>query len=142
MEQILNSLQEDQEWCKGYMNFEGYAKKLIDAGPTLSVIDDDGIVWACGGVAEQEPHRALSWILIREGIGVSRFRRLHKETTIFFDSLDYNRIELVADAHFDDSSKWATLLGFKLEGLMYEYFPNGRDGFLYARIKSRSERSE
>lgn len=121
-------------WGVEYMDLDQYAAILIEGGPAFSLISDDGTVWGCAGVCELEPHRASAWALIREGIG-GNFFRFHKEVYRFLCETDYNRVEMAVDVEFDQSERWAKMLGFKLEGYMRQYFPNKQDAYLYARIK-------
>lgn len=116
------------------MDLDTYANTLIDAGPSFSLISDDGIVWGCAGVSHIEGHRAAAWALIRDGIGPN-FYRFHKGVRKFLDDCDYTRVEMTVDVSFVEAARWAKMLGFKVEGYMRQYFPNGEDALLYARVK-------
>ena len=135
MDQMLEHLQRDQLWGVDYMPEDNYADILIDAGPAFSMIDSDGTVWGCAGVQELEHHRAMSWALIREGITLRILVELSKGIQCFLDNTDYARVEAAVAMDFEKSNKWARMLGFKLEGFMHGYFPNGGDAYLYARVK-------
>lgn len=134
MDQLLSHLQEQQVWGVAYMDLEQYAGILIDGGPSFSLICDEGVVWGCAGVCQLDPHRANAWALIREGIG-GNFFRFHKEVYSFLCNTEYNRVEMAVDTEFQESERWARMLGFELEGYMRQYFPDGRDAYLYARVK-------
>jgi len=121
-------------WGVAYMDLETYSDFLVDSGPSFSLISDEGIVWGCAGVSELEKHRASAWALIREDIG-HNFYHFHKGIMNHFKVLDYNRIEMYTDVRFAQASRWAKMLGFKAEGYMEKYFPNGDDALLYARVK-------
>lgn len=111
-----------------------YCKALESAGPAYTVMDGCSVV-ACGGLAEQWATRATAWSLISEDVTGHKFARLHKMVLRFLASQDYPRIEMTVDHDFEQGHRWARLLGFRWEGLMKKYNPNGSDCDLYARVK-------
>lgn len=131
---ILSAIQEDQAWSVPYIKeIDAYASKLIEAGPAHAFVEGEE-VYGCMGVMELEPHRAISWTLIRDDIG-RRFFRFHKSVLSLLGGLRYQRIELVTHDGHRDAERWAEMLGFSWEGCMQKYFPNGTMGNLYARVK-------
>ena len=115
------------------MNLETYASDMVGCGPAFALVDEEK-VWACAGVCEIEPHRATAWALIHEDIGF-RFLQFHKGVLAFLNDCKYQRVELATSDGFDKAERWAEMLGFKWEGCMEKYFPNGSMGNLYARVK-------
>ncbi len=115
------------------MNLETYASDLISAGPSFAMVCDRD-VWGCAGVWELEPHRATAWALVHEEIG-TRFFQFHKAVLSFLDGCKYQRVEMATDDGFGQAERWAKMLGFKWEGCMQKYFPDGSLGNLYARVK-------
>lgn len=115
------------------MNLETYADMLVTCGPSFAFLDE-GEVWGCAGVQELEPHRATAWALIHKDIG-TRFFKFHKAVLSFLDECKYHRVEMATQDGFRDAERWAEMLGFKWEGCMQKYFPDGSLGNLYARVK-------
>lgn len=115
------------------MHLESYASFLIECGPAFALVSGKD-VWACAGVREIEPHRSNAWALVHERIG-SRFLQFHKGVILFLDDCKYQRVELVTVDGFVKAERWAEMLGFKWEGCMEKYFPDGSLGNLYARVK-------
>ena len=113
-----------------------YAQKLIDSGSAYAFVDN-GEAWACAGVCELEPHRGSAWAWIRDDIGVQkvRFLQFHRAVIAVLDDCGYQRVELVTYDGHREAERWAEMLGFRWEGCMSKYFPNGTMGNLYARIK-------
>lgn len=116
-----------------YVDLDTYASVLVDCGPGYALVVDEE-VWACAGVWEIEAHRATAWALIHEEIGL-KFLQFHKGVLAFLNECKYQRVELVTQDGFTKAERWAGMLGFKWEGCMEKYFPDGKMGNLYARIK-------
>ena len=115
------------------MNIETYASDMVVCGPAFALVDEKE-VWACSGVCELESHRAIAWALIHEEIGL-RFFQFHKGVVAFLNECKYQRVELATEDGIGKAERWAEMLGFKWEGCMEKYFPDGSMGNLYARVK-------
>lgn len=126
-------LQGDQSLGVRHMDLDTYADILIGCGPGYALVAEEE-VWGCAGVWELEPHRATAWALIHEDIG-ARFFRFHNSVVKFLNECKYQRVELATQDGFGAAERWAKMLGFKWEGCMAKYFPDGSMGNLYARIK-------
>lgn len=134
MERILSVLQEDQQWGTAYMNLDTYAQEMVDAGEGFAMVDGEEVI-GCAGVSRLDMCRAQSWALISENIGPMRYFQYHKAVRDFLDNCDWQRVEMaVAEMHVE-AHRWAHMLGFKPEGLMKKYFPDGGSATLWARIK-------
>lgn len=129
----MSHLQADQTWGVSYMDLDNYASVLIECGPAFAMADGLA-VWGCAGVCEIEPHRATAWALIHEEIG-ARYFRFHKAVLSFLVGCKYQRVELATRDGDANAERWAKMLGFKWEGCMDRYFPDGGMGNLYARVK-------
>jgi hypothetical protein len=92
------------------------------------------------GFAGLIPHwqgRAVAWCVLGDGVSRRNIVAVHSAVTrgvtdAFSEGIE--RIEMTVDADFEAGHRWARLLGFTVEGRMRRYF-NGRDHFLYARVK-------
>ena len=51
------------------------------------------------------------------------------------DGCGIRRIEAAVDAEYTISQRWHELMSFQREGRMRAYTPDGRDAYLYARIR-------
>lgn len=115
------------------MNLDTYASVLIECGDAFAMVADRE-VWGCAGVCEIGTCRGNAWALIHEDIG-RRFFQFHKAVISYLDRCKYQRVELAARDGHKEAERWAEMLGFKWEGCMEKYFPDGSMGNLYARIK-------
>ncbi len=129
----MSHLQGDQAWGVSYMSPDTYPFLLTKCGPAYALIAGKE-VWGCAGVQELEPHRGRAWALIHERIG-QRFFQFHKAVMSFLDECKYQRVELATQDGFIPAERWAEMLGFRWEGCMEKYFPDGSMGNLYARVK-------
>jgi len=126
-------LQESQQLFRKFFD-KNYGPALQASGPCFTAIDD-GQVLICAGAARQWDNRAIAWSLISAHAG-RQFVRIHKAVTRFLETTDFNRIEAFVDADFEQAHRWIEMLGFQREGYMRQFTPDGRDSFLYARLKN------
>lgn len=110
-----------------------YARALEDAGNGYTALVD-GMPIACAGLVEQWEGRALAWALIAENAG-PHFVRITRAVRRALDIAQYRRIEAHVDAEFGAGIRWAQMLGFEVESKMAQFTPEGRDAFMYVRIK-------
>ncbi len=63
--------------------------------------------------------------------------RLHRAVSERIDQLPYRRLEATVDGDFEAGHNWLRLLGFRLETPhgMPGFLPDGRTGYMYARVK-------
>lgn len=96
----------------------------------------DGHPIACAGVVEVWRGRAYAWALLSDEAG-PHMLRLTREIRSRLERLPFRRVEMAVDAGFPEAARWARVLGFWLEtpNPMRGYLPNGRDAWLYARLK-------
>jgi hypothetical protein len=109
----------------------GYALALHGGGYSALV---DGHVIACAGIVEQWHGRGLAWALLGDDSG-RHFPRMVKAMRRMLDVAPYRRIEAQVDCTFIQGIRLAGLLGFELESKMRAFTPDGRDAFMYVRIK-------
>jgi len=100
----------------------------------------DGRIVGCAGILPQWPGRAIAWALLSHELCGRHFLRAHHQVLNVLRSAQHGgmrRIETSVDAGFNAGHRWARALGFRPEGLMRAYSPEGRDHVLYACIGSR-----
>jgi len=110
-----------------------YAEGLVAAGPSFTAFADERVI-ACGGVFRQGEHCGIVWALMTPA---TRFylTSITRAIMRWLDECGIRRIEAAVDAEYEISQRWHELMGFKREGLIECYTPDGRDGYLYARIR-------
>lgn len=100
-------------------------------------ITDRRRVLACAGLAPHWPGRSTGWALLSAGIGPNRFIAVHRLIAAALDRHETRhpgRIEIQIDPDHAAALRWATILGFDVEGRLRRYLPDGRDMILMARI--------
>lgn len=110
-----------------------YGPALVAGGPCFTGVHEGAIV-GCSGVVKQWDNRAVAWALLSDHSG-KHFPRIHKAVKRFLDTVDFKRVEAFVDYDFDQGHRWIRMLGFKPEGVMRCFTPEGKDAVLYARIK-------
>lgn len=126
-------LQPQQEQFYAHVSPE-YGQALAISGPAFTGILD-GRILGCAGVVKQWENRAIAWALLSGDLG-NEFVRIHRAVKRFLDMTDFHRVEAHVDANFEQGHRWIQMLGFKPEGYMKEFNPNGGDAVLYARLKN------
>lgn len=94
----------------------------------------DGHPVACAGLVEQWEGRALAWALIAKDAG-PHFVRITRAVRRALDVAQWRRVEAHVDAEFAAGIRWAEMLGFSVESKMRAFTPEGRDAFMFARIR-------
>lgn len=99
-----------------------------------SAIDGDTVI-ASAGIVEQWKGRGLCWALLAGDIGASRFVRVSRAVRRAVDVAQWRRLEMQVDAEHVAAMRWAELLGFEVESKLRSFLPDGRDAFMYVRIR-------
>lgn len=126
-------LQPAQEMARPLLADPEYRKALAVPGMAFSALDGDRVL-CCAGLIQYWEGRAEAWALMGQDLKRD-FLRIHYATRRFLDVCGFRRIEATVDPDFGCARAWIEALGFKYEGLMPGYTPDGRDCFRYARVK-------
>lgn len=110
-----------------------YGESLVVAGPCFTAMDSDGLI-ACAGIIHQWEGRALAWALLAHDARRAMLP-LTRGIGAFLRGCGVRRVETAVDCQFEAAQRWASLLGFRAEGKMLAYTPEGRDCYLYARVR-------
>lgn len=94
----------------------------------------DGRPVACAGMVDQWRGRALAWALIGADAG-PHFVRITRAVRRALDMAEWRRIEMQVDAEHGEAIRWARMLGFEVESKMRAFLPDGRDAFMFVRIR-------
>lgn len=119
-------------------SLEEYATYLYNISPYNASVTYKGKVVLCGGVTPLWPRVGEGWMFLHEDIKKvfeavpMSFIKFFKR---FFKNLPFHRIQTIVDPGFKQAVKFIELCGFKREGIMEKYHPNGTDYYRYALIK-------
>lgn len=64
---------------------------------------------------------------------ISFFKIMKRIVTNILDGEILHRVQMTIEEHWEHGKKWARALGFKEEGLMHGYGPNGGNEYMFAR---------
>lgn len=128
-------LQPAQENVRRYFGNPEYGRMLDFPGHAFTAMEGDKVI-AMAGVLPRWEGRAEAWALL-SGDLKRHFVRIHRAILRYLETSDIRRIETAVDANFKAGIVWAEMLGFKNEGLMPGYTPEGRDCYRFARVKER-----
>lgn len=109
-----------------------YASVRRPPGLAMTVWDGDRIL-LCGGVIPTGPGAGLLWALLSAAAG-GRMVWMHRATQRFLALEPLRRLEASVQEGFPAGCRWLEMLGFKYEGPLEAYGPNGEDHLRYARI--------
>jgi hypothetical protein len=125
-------LQEAQSWM-GPMLQSDYGDMLKRSGPCFTALDGDQVM-ACAGVLKMWENRDQAWALLSADSG-RMFVPIYRGIRRFLEMHDTRRIEATVDSEFAAGHRLMQMLGFRREGRMVAYLPDGRDCDLYARVR-------
>jgi len=126
-------LQPRQEFMRPMIT-GAYARELMKAGPAFAVVDGVRVL-ACCGVVTIWNGVGHAWAMLSGDVGARGLLFVTRCSRAFFDGCDYHRVQTHVDCDFHNGCDWAKLLGFKNEGRMERYGPDGRDCFMFARVR-------
>lgn len=89
-----------------------------------------------GGLTLLWPNRAYAWAVLGEDAG-PHMLSLTRAIRSRLDAAPFARIEMVVERGFHAAARWAEMLGYQLETPepLRRFLPNGRDAWIYSRIK-------
>lgn len=126
-------LQDNQASLQAVLT-ESYGADLVAQGGVAWAAVMDGEVIAAAGMFEVWSGRALGWALFSD-TALANFIAIHRVARKVLADCPWRRIEIAVDRNHAAGVRWAERLGFQREGLMRAYTADGRDCFLYARVR-------
>jgi hypothetical protein len=99
--------------------------------PGLTARTDEGKILLCGGVLPQEPGIGKLWSLVSKDAG-PYFLWLTRATKRYLGTQSLRRIE--ATTQFPQGCRWLQMLGFRYEGEVPGYGPNGETHKRFGRV--------
>ncbi len=107
-----------------------WLETLADGGPAYTA-EEDGRLIACAGFLEGD-RGALLWSFLCER---APMRRLTKMARRLIEVHPYPKIVATTAVDFQPGCRWLELLGFRAIEVIPEMGVDGRDHWLYERIK-------
>lgn len=129
-------LQDAQGVLRPLLADPGYAAALARPGLAWTALAG-GTPVGCAGFLDQGGGRWLAWALIGRDMPRRGWLAATRAVQLRIDRLrarGARRLEAVVHVAFAPGHRWVELLGFRLEGIMRAYDPEGADCALYARI--------
>jgi RimJ/RimL family protein N-acetyltransferase len=126
-------LQEAQAFAIPMITAE-HAQQLANAdGVAWTALDGDDVI-ACAGIVQVHEQRGIAWAMFSDR-ALRQFKLIHRVARAVLQRSQWRRIEMTVDVRHDAAIQWAERLGFEREGVMRAVTPDGRDCFLYAKVK-------
>lgn len=112
-----------------------YGQALVaQEGVAWAAVDDVAGVLGCAGLVEVWRDRAIAWALVTPA-ALHHWVAVHRLVRDVLRDAPWRRVEMHVDVDHDAAVRWAERLGFVREGRMRAFTTDGRDCYLYARIK-------
>lgn len=126
------SLQDAQADMTRYLS-RNYGAVLERSGPAFTATAESRVL-GCAGIETVWSNRGIAWSLLGR-LKPHELLWVHRRVGAFLSVQRLRRVEMTVDAKHDAGRRWALMLGFRHEGTLRAYTPDGRDCELYARIK-------
>lgn len=116
---------------------QGYVDRMVRAGHAKNALTytENGIVKACLGGQEYWKGRATIWAIIGD---VDNWVAFHKSARAIIEAYSEKhnviRLEMTTEVGFDESERWARMLGFRLESTMTNFGMDGKDHKMWVRL--------
>ena len=110
--------------------------KTAKLGTAFTGFSENGII-GCAGIAPIWPGVGHAWVVAGKHYKNHRIW-MHKQVIDYMNKIiagmELTRVQANVVCSFTPGIQWLERMGFKLEGKMYQYGPDGADHYLYARI--------
>jgi RimJ/RimL family protein N-acetyltransferase len=119
-----------------YPGWDVWAVECQKKGPAYTLLVDDHIL-GCGGVAIQQWHKAEGWLLLS---GLAKhypkilFRTVKTKLAAIAEEYRLKRVQGFVRPDFAPGIHFLEHLGFRHEGRLEAFGPNGEDYLIFARI--------
>lgn len=128
---LAMDIQPHQAWMRQAVE-EGYGEFLARGIAETMWRDDKPI--ACYGGVLLWPGNMEVWAVFARDIGMA-MTATHRAAQALIAANPQPRLQAYVDAEFTAGVRWALQLGFKVEGKLTAYFPNGNAAFVFARAR-------
>lgn len=134
LDDISSRLQPCQKDMVEYFKQHNYFEVHTKDGEAYSVRNESGEIILCAGLCKEWEGRAVAWALFTDGIRlkmVSLVRAIKRYLLI----QPFRRVEAYIYVDHLEGIRLAEMVGMKFEGTMKAFSPEGKDMYLYARVK-------
>lgn len=129
-----------QEKQKAYRDHIAEGARNLALENAFTYVEKDGIK-AVFGMQMMWEGRAVVWALIGD---VNNWVSLHKGLLKLISKhvkiLSIRRLEMTTEVGFEESERWAEMLGFKHESLMSNFGVDGKDHKMWVRLWQQQSR--
>jgi len=112
-------------------------KDIVDKSVAYTLLYDDEIL-CCGGVCFYRKRFGEAWILCSrkaEEHPIATFRTARRVIDDIMKLYDMYRVQATVQCDWFEAQRFIKLLGFKWEGTLWRYGPDGSNYQMYSRIK-------
>lgn len=123
-------LQATQQWCRPMLSDE-FLLELQELDGYTAFVGDEPV--ACAGTMHAWEGRHMAWSFISEKAG-PHMLGITRAVMRYLELKRFRRVEAYVDPDFEAGHRWIKRLGFKREGLLEAFLPDGRSQVLYSRV--------
>lgn len=121
------------EWSNRILR-PGYAQVLAENGEAWTGVVDGKVV-GCAGLLPQWEGRMIAWAFFSPEIPRAAWPRIVAKMRAVF-AVASGRVEAYVVSGHGAGCRLVQLLGFKVEGRMAKFAPDGSDCFMYAKVSA------
>ncbi len=122
---------------------EGTDPRLIGAGipipgPAMSLADEAGAILGAAGIVPLWNGVGNAWVYASDALRARPFglhRCIARGLALAIEHFGFHRVQLSVHREFARSQRWVERLGFRFEGEMRGYGPNGDTYWRYAKVR-------
>ena len=110
---------------------------MLQAGPAFTLLNEKSVL-GIGGIAMLWRGVGEAWVIASPEVQQNPIifhRTIKKMLHIISDNMKLHRVQAAVMESFERGHKWIKLFGFKEEGKMEGYGPNGENFIRYARTR-------
>lgn len=116
-------------------DWKGAAERWAVSGPSFTLLVN-GAVEGCGGIVMIDQTFGECWLLIpKSTYGVVVYRAIVKKLKSLYNEHNFRRLQAFISPGFTQGIRLVERLGFRLEGELKQYGPQGQTLCLYARTQ-------
>ena len=111
---------------------------------TFVMLEKDEVI-CFFGLFHQRLGAAAAWIIpgvLIEKFKFGFFKSIHRMLDFAYIRLGLHRIEIAISTEWKKGGKWASKLGFQLEGVSRAYDSNFQDHYIYSRIEPWAQKQQ
>lgn len=109
-------------------NLDSYSNTFLNENEEVIAIVGLTLLW---------PRVADIWAVISDDVKkspISFHKRIKHALSFYSEKLDIKRYQVFVQSEYSDGCKWMKVLGFKVEGLLEKFGPEGKDYYIMGRI--------